>query len=93
MSVEAKRGQQASKRMSFDLTGRLRMVTAPALIVAGDKDAFCPPAAARELHVCLRNSKLLLIEDCGHFMWLEQSEEFNRQVPKFLDALGLRPEP
>jgi proline iminopeptidase len=84
MSVEARRGQEASKRMPFDLTGRLKKVTAPALIVAGDKDAFCPPAAARELHLCLPNSKLLLIEDCGHFMWLEQAEDFNDQVAKFL---------
>jgi pimeloyl-ACP methyl ester carboxylesterase len=76
--------------MPFDLTGQLKKVTAPALIVAGDKDAFCPPAAARELHLCLPNSKLLLVEDCGHFMWLEQADEFNAQVPKFLQALGLR---
>jgi proline iminopeptidase len=92
MSVDARRGQEASKRMPFDLTEPLKNVTAPALIVAGDKDAFCPPAAARELHLCLPNSKLLLIEDCGHFMWLEQAEQFNAQVPKFLEALGLQPQ-
>ena len=52
-----------------------------------------PPAAARQIHLSLPNSKLLLIEDCGHFMWLEQAEEFNAQVPQFLEALGLRPQP
>jgi len=40
----------------------------------------------------LPNSKLLLMEDCGHFVWLEQAEEFNAQAPKFLETLGLRPE-
>ena len=89
MSVEAMRGQVESKRMPFDLTEGLRRVTAPALIVAGDKDAFCPPAAARQLHLCLPNSKLLVIEDCGHFVWLEQAEVFDAQVPEFLKALGV----
>jgi proline iminopeptidase len=47
MSVDAWRGMQASRNQGFDLTGELRRVTAPALIVAGDKDILCPPAAAR----------------------------------------------
>jgi pimeloyl-ACP methyl ester carboxylesterase len=38
--------------------------------------------------LCLANSKLLLIEDCGHFPWIEQAEELNALVPKFLQALG-----
>lgn len=90
MSIEAVRGQQESKRMKFDLTGELKKVTAPCLIVAGDKDAFCTAAAARQLHLCLPNSKLLIIEDCGHFMWMEQAEVFNTQVPQFLKALGVK---
>ncbi len=92
MSVDAMNGQQASKRMPFDLTGELKKVTAPVLIVAGDKDAFCPPSAARNRHLAFPNSKLLLIEDCGHFMWMEQADVFHAQVPRFLAALGLQPE-
>jgi proline iminopeptidase len=90
MSVDAVRGQQESQRTRFDLTGELKKVTAPALIVAGDKDDFCPPTAARQLHLCLPNSKLLVIEDCGHFMWMEQADVFDAQVPQFLEALGLK---
>lgn len=90
MSVDAMRGTEASRKDPFDLTGELRKVMAPALIVAGDKDIICPPAAARQIHLSLPNSKLLVIEDCGHFMWLEQADEFNSQVPQFLRALGLR---
>jgi len=88
MSAVAMKGQRESGRMPFDLTGELKKVTAPTLIVAGDKDAFCPPSAARKLHLGLANSKLLIIEDCGHFMWLEQAEAFDAQVPEFLKALG-----
>ena len=90
MSAHAMQGAQESRSASFDLTAQLKTVTAPALIVAGDKDIFCPPAASRAIHLNLANSKLLVIEDCGHFMWLEQADEFNTQVPLFLQALGVR---
>jgi proline iminopeptidase len=92
MSVAARKGQEESKRMPFDLKGELKKVTAPVLIVAGDKDAFCPPSAAREMHLRFSNSKLLIIDNCGHFMWMEQADVFNAQVPQFLAALGLQTE-
>ena len=88
MSVDALRGADASKWFPFDLIGELKNITAPALIVAGERDFICPPAEARQMHLSLPNSKLLLIEDCGHFPWLEQAEEFNSQVPRFLQASG-----
>ena len=40
------------------------------------------------MHLALPNSKLLLIEDSGHFPWMEQREVFELKVPEFLDALG-----
>jgi proline iminopeptidase len=92
-SAEADRGAFESKRVppDFDLTTPLKKLSAPALIVAGDADLLCPLAAPAHLHLSLSNSKLLLIEDCGHFPWLEQADTFNAQVPRFLEALGLRP--
>jgi proline iminopeptidase len=90
MSVEAATGQTASRRYPFDLRAQLQKVTAPALIVVGDDDFICSPAAARRLHLSLPNSKLLLIEGAGHFPWLEQPEAFNSQVPSFLAFLAKR---
>lgn len=89
MSVDAQQGAVESRSDPFDLTEDLKKVTAPALIVAGDQDIICPASAARQIHLCLPNSKLLLIEDSGHFMWMEQAEEFESQVPLFLEALGV----
>lgn len=88
-SAAAFQGRIASKRMPFDLTGQLGRVHAPALIVVGSDDAFCSPAAATRIHLGLPNSKLLLIEQAGHFPWLEQPEVFQAWVPPFLRALGL----
>jgi proline iminopeptidase len=87
MSVEAAKGQTDSKRYPFDLRTQLAKVTAPALIVVGDDDFICSPAAARRLHLSMPRSKLLLIERAGHFPWLEQPEAFSSQVPLFLKSL------
>jgi proline iminopeptidase len=87
-SAEAERGGLESKRVPFDLSNQLKNVSAPALIVAGDADSLVPLASSARLHLSLSNSKLLLIEDCGHFPWLEQADDFNVQVPRFLEAIS-----
>jgi proline iminopeptidase len=88
-SVAALEGSVKSKRSQFDLRERLKKVSAPALIVVGDDDFVCSPESATVLHLCLPNSKYLLIEKCGHFPWLEQPAVFEERVPQFLAALGI----
>ncbi|MCL5280764.1 MAG: alpha/beta hydrolase [Planctomycetes bacterium] len=90
MSAVAWRGQTDSRRYSFDLREPLKHLRAPALIVVGDDDFVCSPLAAKRLHLCLPNSKLLLIEGAGHFPWLEQPDVFFRDVPAFLEAMQER---
>jgi proline iminopeptidase len=87
MSAVAWRGQTDSHRFSFDLRDPLKHLRAPVLIVVGDDDFICSPLAAKRLHLCLPNSKLLLIEGAGHFPWLEQPDVFFHDVPVFLRAL------
>lgn len=88
-SAAAMEGQAASKRFPFDIRAGLMKVKAPALIVVGDDDFICSPEAALRLHLALPNSKLLMIEKCGHFPWLEQAKVFEARVPEFLNSLGL----
>jgi hypothetical protein len=59
----------------------------PALIVVGDQDFVCSPQTARELHLALPRSKLLLLERTGHFPWLEQPVAFQTQTDRFLDTM------
>lgn len=89
MSVDGLQGQTASRSDSFDLTEALKNVTARALIVAGDEDFICLPTAARQIRLCLPNSKLLLCEEDGHFAWMEQTEVFESQVSLFREAMGV----
>jgi proline iminopeptidase len=88
-SAVAYAGVLESKRLGFDLRASLRNVTAPALIVVGDDDFVCSPESATILHLALPKSKLLVIEESGHFPWMEQPDVFEKRVPEFLYALGL----
>jgi len=89
--VVAREGKKASHRDGLsDITpAEYKNLTAPVLIVSGDSDFVCPLDGATRLHLALHNSKLLVIEQCGHFTWMEQPEVFNTRVPEFLAALGL----
>jgi proline iminopeptidase len=89
VSVVAFAGATASERTQFDVRSELKKVTAPALIVVGEDDFMCSPESATILHLALPNSKLLLIEDAGHFPWMEQPEVFNTRVPEFLAAMNV----
>lgn len=90
-SLEAWKGQGESGRgdRSFgSLRACLERVDVPALIVVGADDITpSSPVAARHIHFFLKNSKLLVIEEAGHFPWMEQPEIFFTDVPTFLAQL------
>jgi len=90
VSDAAMAARDASKRFPFDLEDRLKTIQTPALIVVGEDDFICSVEAARRLHLALPNSKLLVIEESGHFPWMEQPAAFETHVTEFLTALGLR---
>lgn len=86
----ASEGQGDSGRYPFDLRDELGKLSTPALIVVGDDDYICSPIAASRLHLALKNSKLLLIEDSGHFPWMEQKETFDKYAIEYLDSVMLQ---
>ena len=69
-----------------DLTGRLHLVHATTLVIAGSEDVATPPAALRDLHEGLAQAQRswLEIADAGHLANLEQPERFTGAVESFL---------
>jgi proline iminopeptidase len=88
LSFEAQRGRGQSDQSSADLAVYLPAMKIPTLIVVGSDDFICPPPAAEYLHREIAHSKLLLIENAGHFPWLEQPEQFFGGMQAFLPKLG-----
>lgn len=68
-----------------DMSGVLKNVACPALIVGAMQDPLCPPQQQREMHRLMAAGTLLMLEDCGHFSTLEQPEALNRALLQWLD--------
>jgi proline iminopeptidase len=67
----------------WDWRASVRGVTAPTLIIHGTVDPL-PLAGAREWAATLPNARLLLLEDIGHFPYLEAPEPFFNAADAFL---------
>lgn len=89
-SFHARQGQRHSESSSGDLVPGLSEMDIPTLIIVGIDDFICAPSAAQFLHCEIPNSKLLVIENAGHFPWLERSKQFFGGIRNFLPKLGYR---
>lgn len=66
------------------LEGRLRRITAPALVAAPDDDRLIPVAHARRYAQRIPAARFATIADCGHAMYFEKPGEFAELVAGFL---------
>lgn len=78
------RGVQASRPSLYEMQDRLRAVTNPVLIVAGDEDegALEPSLMLKR---AMPNSGLVILPRTGHTANLEEPELFNSVVDRFFD--------
>jgi len=70
----------------FDSTPWLSEIEAPTLIVVGKDDRVCTLSMAEEMHRLIPNSRLLVLEDCGHIPMYEKREELNRALEEFIEG-------
>ena len=73
----------ADAKSTFNEDGAMNTVKAPTLILVGRNDFTCSPPIAERIHAAIQNSKLVVFEKCGHFPWIEASQEFFRDVTRF----------
>jgi pimeloyl-ACP methyl ester carboxylesterase len=71
---------------TFDLRPELARITAPTLVITGEDDFICGPVSAHEIACAIAGSELVLLGDCGHFVFVEQPELFRDAVGAFLGA-------
>ncbi|MGO4956930.1 alpha/beta fold hydrolase [Luteococcus sp. Sow4_B9] len=74
-------GKRAVVELDF---AKVRTIKAPALLFHGRDDRVVPFEHSLRLTSLIPDSRLILINRCGHWLQIEHTEEFNRQVLSFL---------
>jgi pimeloyl-ACP methyl ester carboxylesterase len=82
-AAAAQRGMAQRRDYSSDLAN----INLPTLIVAGREDGVRTPEDAEFIHRGIERSELIVIDDAGHLMNMEQAEVFNRNLIGFLNGL------
>lgn len=67
-----------------DLASRLRQVTAPVLVLAGAEDCLTGLAPAIALARLFPSGTSAVIENSGHYPWVEQPDAFRHAIDAFL---------
>jgi proline-specific peptidase len=68
----------------WDMRPELARIKAPTLVLTGEVDFICGPACAEDIASGVAGSEKVLIEDCGHFTFVEQPARFHDEVARFL---------
>lgn len=62
-------------------------IKVPVLVMVGNEDQITPPDAARFIHERIEGSLLKIIDHAGHLSNLENPDEFNIQLKKFIASV------
>jgi len=79
-AAAAQRGMAVRRDYSDDLTS----ISVPTLIIAGREDGVRTPEDAEFIQHGIKGSQLVVIDDAGHLMNMEQTEAFNHTLLDFL---------
>lgn len=88
-SSAAARNEQLLPR--YNVASRLKEIEVPTLIVVGRDDFVCPPSQADLLHQRIAGSELIVLEQSGHFPYVEEPDAFFRSVRSWLKRVSRRP--
>lgn len=80
----------AKSAIRHNMANDLHKITIPVCLIWGKNDQVTPPDVATEFHNLLPNSELNWIDKCGHAPMMEQPEEFNQYLDKFLTRILLK---
>jgi len=69
----------------LDLLERLPVLRLPTLVLVGAEDPGTPPEAARSIQERIPGAELVVIESASHLSNIEQPEQFNQALLKFLE--------
>jgi 3-oxoadipate enol-lactonase len=71
----------------MDQRETIRSISAPTLVMVGEKDSGTPVSAAEYIHQRIHSSTIKIIPNAAHFVHMEQSSSFNRAFLDFINSV------
>lgn len=68
----------------FSAIGSLDKITLPTMIIGGKDDLLTPPSYSEYLHKKIKGSTLVIVEDAGHMVMIEQPDAVNQAIENFV---------
>ena len=78
----------AKSALRHNIGNRLNQITQPVLLVWGKNDTITPSFVGEQFHELLPNSRLFILEKCGHAPMMEHPKQFNQILNDFLVDIG-----
>ena len=75
---------EAAKK--FDAQERVKLITAPTLVLSGTEDRVVPLALSQQLALQIPNSRFCAIDRAAHLAFIEKADEINQLVLQFLKS-------
>ena len=72
------------KVISLDLSGNLKEITRPTLLMWGENDIDTPLYMAHKMEKEIKDAGLIVLKGAGHFSYISNSNEYNIIVDNFL---------
>lgn len=85
-ATDAARSAATSMPDDYDVTGSLARMGAPILVIVGDDD-YIPPSSHRSWVPMVPNARLRIVEDAGHFSWIDQPEVVMGVISEFFEEV------
>ncbi|WP_289035287.1 alpha/beta fold hydrolase [uncultured Roseibium sp.] len=73
----------------IDSRPRLPDITCPTLVLVGDGDTLTPPDLSREIHAAIPDSRLAVIEGCGHLATLEAPDAVTAELKRWIGSTSM----
>lgn len=92
VGATAARAQLAAQATRTDATGVLRTVRCPTAVLAGERDALCPPAFHRTIARTVPGAGLTLLPDAGHLVPWQRPDAVSSALRDLVAAVGTTPD-
>ena len=78
----------AKSAVRHNLEKRLHGIKVPTLLIWGKQDKVTPPFVGKRFNELIKNSRLILLDRCGHAPMMERPRRFNQAMKEFINGLS-----